>query len=99
MSYLYFGYLILLDQHISIFFFSVGDGACAITPVKSVKPKPEKKMSSTVTKGELTLDDLPPIEQLQISVPEQDCVQIGTVSSIVDQLGKCNAKGIQKYVL
>lgn len=45
-------------------------------------------MNSTITKGELTLDDLPPIEQLQISVPEQECVQIGVVSSIVEQLGK-----------
>lgn len=45
-------------------------------------------MNTTLTKGELTLDDLPPIEQLQISVPETECVQIGTISSIVEQLGE-----------
>lgn len=41
-----------------------------------------------LTKGELTLEDLPPIDKLNISIPEQEVVQIGVVSSIVEQLGK-----------
>ena len=36
--------------------------------------------------GELLPSDLPPIEDLQISVPEAECFQVGTVSSCVDDL-------------
>lgn len=36
--------------------------------------------------GELLLDDLPPIEDLHITVPEQDCVELGSVSSVIEQL-------------
>lgn len=38
--------------------------------------------------GEFTIDSLPPIEDLKISVPEDECVVLGKVMSIVDQLGK-----------
>ena len=37
-------------------------------------------------KGELLPTDLPPIEDLHISVPAYECLQIGQVSSIVDQM-------------
>ncbi|XP_037039897.1 H/ACA ribonucleoprotein complex non-core subunit NAF1 [Bradysia coprophila] len=36
--------------------------------------------------GEFTIDSLPPIEDLKISVPEEECVILGKVMSIVDQL-------------
>jgi H/ACA ribonucleoprotein complex non-core subunit NAF1 len=36
--------------------------------------------------GELASCDLPPIEDLQITVPEAECFQVGTVSSCVDDL-------------
>ncbi|XP_026756147.1 H/ACA ribonucleoprotein complex non-core subunit NAF1 [Galleria mellonella] len=36
--------------------------------------------------GELELDDLPPIEDLAISLPEQETTKIGTIASIVDRL-------------
>ncbi|XP_041982560.1 H/ACA ribonucleoprotein complex non-core subunit NAF1 [Aricia agestis] len=37
-------------------------------------------------KGELGLDDLPPIEDLAISLPAQETTKIGTVASVVDRL-------------
>lgn len=40
------------------------------------------------TKGELTLEDLPPIEDLKISVSESECVAVGKVYQIVDKLGE-----------
>lgn len=39
-------------------------------------------------KGEIGIDDLPPIEDLHISVPEAECVLQGKVFSIVEQLGE-----------
>lgn len=39
-------------------------------------------------KGELGIDDLPPIAELTITVPESECIQLGTVSGIVETLGK-----------
>jgi H/ACA ribonucleoprotein complex non-core subunit NAF1 len=39
------------------------------------------------TRGEILIEDLPPIQDLQINVPEEDCIQLGKISSIVDQLG------------
>ncbi|KAF9788834.1 hypothetical protein SFRURICE_018410 [Spodoptera frugiperda] len=36
--------------------------------------------------GEMGLDDLPPIEDLAISLPAQDTTKIGTIVSIVDRL-------------
>ncbi|CAH0720478.1 unnamed protein product, partial [Brenthis ino] len=36
--------------------------------------------------GELGLDDLPPIEDLAISLPAQETAKIGTITSIVDRL-------------
>lgn len=37
-------------------------------------------------KGEIGIDDLPPIEDLHIQVPEAECVQMGKIFSIVEQL-------------
>lgn len=37
-------------------------------------------------RGEKTVEDLPPIEDLHISVPEAECIKIGKVQSIVAQL-------------
>uniref|UniRef100_A0A6P4FER7 H/ACA ribonucleoprotein complex non-core subunit NAF1 n=1 Tax=Drosophila rhopaloa TaxID=1041015 RepID=A0A6P4FER7_DRORH len=37
-------------------------------------------------RGEMLLDELPPIHQLEITVPEDECVELGKVQSIVDQL-------------
>lgn len=39
-------------------------------------------------KGELGINDLPPIEDLHISVPEAECVPLGKIFSIVEQLGE-----------
>lgn len=50
--------------------------------------KLQKKREPPKVKGEMFLDELPPIEDLQISVDEKECLEIGRVSSIVDQLGK-----------
>lgn len=38
-------------------------------------------------KGELRVEDLPPIEELSITVAESDCIQLGTVHSVVETLG------------
>uniref|UniRef100_A0A8D9ADY4 H/ACA ribonucleoprotein complex non-core subunit NAF1 n=1 Tax=Cacopsylla melanoneura TaxID=428564 RepID=A0A8D9ADY4_9HEMI len=54
--------------------------ACAPKKTKGVK------MKSTRNKGELDLDDLPPIEDLQISVPEDQCLPVGKILNIVDTL-------------
>lgn len=49
----------------------------------------KKKREPLKVKGEMTLDDLPPIQDLQISVDERDCMEIGTITTVVDQLGEC----------
>lgn len=48
----------------------------------------KKKRDPLRVKGELMIEDLPPIEDLKISVPEDECTIVGFVSSIVDRLGK-----------
>lgn len=40
-------------------------------------------------KGELGIKDLPPIQELTITVGESECVEMGKISGIVDTLGKC----------
>jgi len=42
------------------------------------------------TKGELDICDLPPIEDLKISVDEAKCQPVGCIKSVVDTLGKYN---------
>ncbi|RZF37017.1 hypothetical protein LSTR_LSTR004705 [Laodelphax striatellus] len=46
-------------------------------------PRPRKP---PMTDGELALEDLPPIEDLKITVPEQECTKVGEVLHIVDKL-------------
>lgn len=47
------------------------------------KRRPKKIIKA---KGELDIVDLPPIEDLNISVPEHECIELGTIMSVVDQL-------------
>lgn len=44
------------------------------------------------TKGELDISDLPPIEDLKISVDEAKCQPVGCIKNVVDTLGKYNFK-------
>jgi len=46
----------------------------------------KKRKAPPKVKGELLPNDLPLIEDLQISVPEYECLQVGTISSIVEQM-------------
>lgn len=48
----------------------------------------ENTQGSMKTKGEMGIDDLPPIAELTITVPESECVELGNISGIVDTLGK-----------
>ena len=51
---------------------------CRVAPVKHLK-----------VKGEFTVDDLPPIEELQISIPDTvELVSVGKIVTIVESLGK-----------
>lgn len=52
-------------------------------PNKTTRKIPAMTM---LTKGELTIDDLPPIERLEISVSSEDVLQVGVISSVVDCL-------------
>ncbi len=56
---------------------------------KSNAEKPGERRPKKIppkVKGELLLRDLPPIEDLHITVPEYECLKIGTVTSIVDEM-------------
>ncbi|KAG8226084.1 hypothetical protein J437_LFUL006391 [Ladona fulva] len=44
-----------------------------------------------VCHGEIQLTDLPPIEDLNICVPEEECIKIGEISSIVGELAVIQA--------
>lgn len=48
----------------------------------------EQPQGPMKVKGEFGIEDLPPIEELTITVPESECIQLGTVSGIVETLGK-----------
>lgn len=69
-----------------IYYSDVGACGVTLTPPTNKKALPET-MKVPRTKGELTLDQLPPIEEMKISVPEEQCIEIGVVTSIIDQLG------------
>ncbi|EDW64828.2 H/ACA ribonucleoprotein complex non-core subunit NAF1 isoform X2 [Drosophila virilis] len=47
--------------------------------------RPRRRQPPKV-RGEMLLDELPPIHQLEITVPEDECIELGKVHSIVDQL-------------
>ncbi|CAK1553858.1 unnamed protein product [Leptosia nina] len=49
-------------------------------------PNHPEKLAPPKVHGELSLDDLPPIEDLTISLPPQETTKIGKVFSIVDRL-------------
>lgn len=72
--------------------------ADAAATAKKVKAKKEQAL-----RDPLMLDLLPPIEKLAISVPEEDCMPIGKIYSIVDRLGefktsRCHAIGVHNKV-
>lgn len=46
----------------------------------------QKKRDPLKVKGELFIEDLPHIEELKITVPENECLEIGIIVSIVEQL-------------
>lgn len=48
----------------------------------------KKRPEGPKVKGELGLYDLPPIEDLHISVPHEECKPIGVIRSVVEPLGK-----------
>jgi len=48
--------------------------------------KPKGPQNKKKSKAEFSIHDLPPIEDLHITVPEHECVELGQVSSIVDTL-------------
>ena len=54
----------------------------------SIDGKSKKSNKSIKAPGELDIDDLPPIKDLQISVKEDECLPFGKVHSIVETLGK-----------
>ncbi|XP_055376382.1 H/ACA ribonucleoprotein complex non-core subunit NAF1 [Condylostylus longicornis] len=51
----------------------------------------KKRNDPLRVKGELLLHELPPIQDLQITVPEEECIELGKVDSIVDQLVLVNS--------
>jgi H/ACA ribonucleoprotein complex non-core subunit NAF1 len=55
--------------------------------VKNHSNKGVPKGRTVKTRGELDLDDLPPIEDLHITVKQEQCEPIGKVYTIVDRLG------------
>ncbi|XP_062142052.1 H/ACA ribonucleoprotein complex non-core subunit NAF1 isoform X2 [Drosophila sulfurigaster albostrigata] len=48
--------------------------------------RPGRRRQPPKVRGEMLLDELPPIDQLEITVPEDECIELGKVQSIVDQL-------------
>ncbi|XP_065356351.1 H/ACA ribonucleoprotein complex non-core subunit NAF1 [Calliphora vicina] len=46
----------------------------------------KKHIPKLKVKGEMLLEDLPPIQDLQITVPEDQCIEFGKIHSVVDQL-------------
>lgn len=45
------------------------------------------------TKGELVMAELPPIEDLKITVDESKCKPVGSVFNMVDTMGKSETLG------
>ncbi len=53
---------------------------------KTNQSKPPRVRRPPKVKGEMTTADLPAIEDLHITVPEYECLEIGTIASVVDDL-------------
>lgn len=47
-----------------------------------------EKLVSPKVPGEIGLDELPPIEDLTLSIPAKETTKIGKIYSIIDRLGK-----------
>lgn len=63
------------------------DGQCSDPEEKSEEDKErERTFGRTQMLADLGIFDLPPIEDLTISVPEQECIPIGVVHNIIDML-------------
>uniref|UniRef100_A0A1B0C9A0 H/ACA ribonucleoprotein complex subunit n=1 Tax=Lutzomyia longipalpis TaxID=7200 RepID=A0A1B0C9A0_LUTLO len=54
--------------------------------MKSPSQRPASRQRGVKAKGELDLSDLPPIEDLHISVQENECLHLGQIMSIVEQM-------------
>ena len=63
-----------------------GNNTSAKINGKNQQSSGRSKAKHCVTKGELTVDDLPPMERLQISVDVRCLTQVGIVCSMVNQL-------------
>jgi len=61
------------------------DGGMVLGSNKEASSRKAKKPPPRV-KGEFLPCDLPPIEDLHITVPEYECIQIGVIASIVDDM-------------
>lgn len=57
-----------------------------VSAPKPLEEEPKPSTESVKSKNELGLGDLPKIEDLNITVPEEDCVKIGTIASCVQEL-------------
>lgn len=64
---------------------SDGDDSSSDSEVEIVTKLPKETVKA---RGEMGIDDLPPIEDLKITVAEEECVELGKIFSIVEQLGK-----------
>ncbi|XP_037293081.1 H/ACA ribonucleoprotein complex non-core subunit NAF1 [Manduca sexta] len=65
---------------------SVKDVEEASSSGDELEPGGKTKIKPLKVTGELGLDELPPIEDLAISLPAQECTRIGTITSIVERL-------------
>lgn len=54
--------------------------------VEEVNGNKSKTSNQPKVRGEFLIEDLPPIEDLRITVPEDECIEFGKIHSIVDQL-------------
>lgn len=59
----------------------------------------KKRREPLKVKGEMSIDELPPIDDLQITVDERECTEIGVITTIVDQLGKLQVISFLKLTL
>ena len=80
---------------------SSDDESIGSVPVINIADELDEEVDSKLVTGlqannkmfeDLGLLDLPPLEELTISVPEEECIPIGTVSNIIDLLVLVSAK-------
>ena len=51
-----------------------------------VQEQPKRRKQPPTVRGELLLSDLPPIEDLQISVQEYECLKMGVIKEVVEEM-------------